>query len=155
QGLDRAVDLAFDLAAHQDELPPQVLELFRKMFLHDALSLPMAVLVPERFGRQDFQVLLENLFCQARGNGAQYDTAVEDALEEVRLLAPRAELGLATRPRRRLELDLAGPHPTRDAGDDLAVAAVEAVRDPQDRREFLDDDAQVRVQPPPVLVRLL
>ena len=69
----------------------------------------------------------------------QSDPAVEDAFEEVRLLAGRVELRLAVAARRRLELDLARPDAAGDAGDELAVAAVEAVGDPQDRRELLDD----------------
>src|SRR5262249_19843590 len=152
---DRAVDLAFDLAAHQDELPPQVLELFRKVFLHDRLSLPTPALVPERIGRQDLQILLQDLLRQPGGNRSQDDAAVEDALERARVLRSRAELGPAVRPRRGLELELTRPDAARYTGDDLPVAAVEPVRDPQDRRELLDHDAQVRVQPPPVLVRLL
>ena len=87
-------------------------------------------------------------------HGAESDPAVEHALEQVRLLARGVELRLAVAARDRVELDAAGPHAAGDARHELAVAAVEAVGDPQDRRELFDDRPQVGVQALPVLVRL-
>jgi hypothetical protein len=40
---DRALDLALDLASHEDQVPAQVLELFREMLLHGPYSAPFAL----------------------------------------------------------------------------------------------------------------
>ena len=119
QGLDRAVDLALDLAAHQDQLAAQVLELLRKMLLHASSLVPSPQLQSasaDRISRSFWRTVLAS-----RRHGAQGHAPVVDRLEQVRLLAGRVELGLAVHARRRLELDLAGPargrtRPSRSGG---------------------------------------
>ena len=39
QRFDRVLDLALDLASHEDQVAPQVLQLLRKMLFHQVVSL--------------------------------------------------------------------------------------------------------------------
>ena len=91
----------------------------------------------------------------ADGTAFSDTTPVEHALEEVRLLARGVELRLAVGAGARRELDAARADAAGDAGDDLPVAAVEAVGDAEDRGQLLDDGLEIRVETPPVLVGLL
>ena len=95
QGLDRAVDLPLDLSAHQDQLAAEVLELLGKMLFHDALLLGRSV----QFQRASAERISRSFWWTASSRSdrhrPQRHVAVEDALEEVRLLARGVELRLA------------------------------------------------------------
>src|SRR5580765_486738 len=110
---------------------------------------------PERLGGNRLQGALGRRFVPVGGDGAEHRLPAEDPFEEVGLAARRFELDLAIGAGQRIELDPARPDPAGDVGDELPVAVVEPVGDPQERGELLDDRPQVGIQPLPVLLRAL
>src|SRR6516162_9785438 len=71
--------------------------------------------IPESFGREYLKIFLMDGRVASDRYGPQRHVAIEDALEEVRLLPGGVELRLAVGPRTRLELEPARAHAARDA----------------------------------------
>src|SRR5262249_33448252 len=110
---------------------------------------------PQGLRRDHLEVLLvDGLFAAGR-NRAEGGPAVEDSLEEVPLGTSGLELRLAVPSGDRLELPAAAPEPTGHARDELSMASIEPVGDPHESRQLFHDRFRVRVEPFPVLVRLL
>src|SRR5215813_967712 len=110
---------------------------------------------PQGLRRDHLEVLLvDGLFAAGR-NRAEGGPAVEDSLEEVPLGTSGLELRLAVPSGDRLELHAAAPEATGHARDELSMASIEPVGDPHESRQLFHDRFRVRVEPFPVLVRLL